>query len=84
MKWVKINENNKPVFKKQYLLGRAKNNLFKPERVYFGWLDEIEVTEDGERYIYLINQQKGLGMPNYNRTSDITHFIEIEDLPNIA
>ena len=84
MKWIEINETNKPIFKKQYLLGKAKKNLFRPERVYFGWLDEIEITENGERYIYLIDQQRDFGEPNYSRMTDITHFIEIEDLPNVA
>lgn len=84
MKWIEINDKNKPTFKKQYLLGRSKKNIFRPERVYFGWLDEIEVTENGERYIYLIDQQRGFGEPNYSRTTEITHFIEIEDLPNVA
>jgi hypothetical protein len=84
MKWIEINEKNKPTFKKQYLLGKAKKNLFKPERVYFGCLDEIEVTENGERYIYSIEQQKDFGDPDYSRTDEITHFIEIDDLPNVA
>ena len=84
MKWIEINETNKPIFKKQYLLGKAKKNFFRPERVYFGWLDEIEITENGERYIYLIDQQRGFGDPNYSRMTDITHFIEIDDLPNVA
>lgn len=84
MKWIEINDKNKPKFNKQYFLGKSKKNIFKSERFYFGWLDEIKITKYGEKYIYLIKERKEFCKPYYTRTSEITHFIEIDDLPNIA
>jgi hypothetical protein len=84
MKWTEVNDKNKPCFKKQYLLGRAKKCIFKPERVYFGRLDEIKLTEHGEQFIYAVENQKKRGVLKFKRTHDITHFIEIDKLPLIA
>jgi hypothetical protein len=84
MKWTEVNENNKPCFKKQYLLGRAKQSVFKPERVYFGRLDEIKRTEKGELYIYAIEKRKKWGAVHFKRTHDITHYIEIDNLPQVT
>jgi hypothetical protein len=84
MKWIEINDENKPCFKKQYLLGRAKKSVFKPERIYFGRLDEIQLTESGEKFIYAVEKEKKRGELKYKRTHGITHFIEIDNLPSVA
>lgn len=83
MKWTEVNDKNKPRFKKQYLLGRAQKSVFKPQQVYFGKLDEIKLTESGEKFIYAVETQKKHGILKFKRTSDITHFIEIDNLPHI-
>lgn len=80
LKWIKIDENNKPSFKKHYLLGVEKKGFFRPERVYYGYLNRIiEDEETGLKYQFRINT-------DYNKSdwiTNITHFIEIDDLPKV-
>jgi len=83
MQWTKIDENNTPEFETQYLLGVTKKGLFKPEKVYFGWLSSISTTKKGDSYLFEVNQRKGFGEPPYGIVNNITHFIKIEDLPKV-
>ena len=79
LKWTKINENNKPCFKKHYLLGIEKKGFFRPERVFYGFLNRIIEEEKGVKYQFQITT-------DYNKSdwlTNITHFIEIDDLPSV-
>jgi len=89
MKWTKITEKVRPEFNKQYLLGRAHKNFFYPEYVSYGYLEKIErkKDKDGEVETLVFYVARTGGFPNpfhYWYESDITHFIEIENLPTLT
>ena len=84
IKWTKIDDNNKPVFGKQYLFCREKKGWYMPEKVWYGTLNEIEITEDGEEYIYKVSEVRIWEQVHYGYERNITHFIEIADIPNVC
>lgn len=76
IEWTEIDENNKPDFKTDYILGRVRKNMLRPEKVWFGHLESIETHRYGETLWYNVSGEKRSRL-------DITHFIKVANIPQL-